>query len=99
VSAPPAIRIALRFTGRVQGVGFRRTAEMIALRLGLSGWVRNEPDGSVRCEAQGPRGRVEDFLSDLLETMGGRIDGVERQEIPAADEPEGFRVRHAPLGR
>lgn len=99
MSAAPAIRLALRFDGRVQRVGFRRTAEMVATQRDLSGWVRNESDGSVRCEVQGPREGIDGFLSDLLETMGGRIEGVERQEIPAIDEPAGFRVRAAPLGR
>ena len=39
--------------GRVQGVGFRRFTQREARRLGLRGWVRNEPDGTVRAHADG----------------------------------------------
>lgn len=46
-------RLKLRFTGQVQGVGFRWTARHVANELGLTGWVRNEPDGSVSMELQG----------------------------------------------
>ena len=40
-------------TGRVQGVSFRWHAEQEAVRLGVTGWVRNEPDGSVLLHAEG----------------------------------------------
>ena len=42
-----AVRLRVRFVGRVQGVGFRWTAAMVARGLDVTGWVRNEPDGSV----------------------------------------------------
>ncbi|HEX6560148.1 MAG TPA: acylphosphatase [Longimicrobiales bacterium] len=45
--------MALRVTGRVQGVGFRWFVLTEAVRLGLRGWVRNAPDGSVELEAAG----------------------------------------------
>jgi acylphosphatase len=40
-------------TGRVQGVSFRYYAVEQAQRLGITGWVRNEPDGSVALHAEG----------------------------------------------
>ena len=48
-----AIRRRWRFTGTVQGVGFRYYARAAALHLGLTGWVANNWDGSVTLEAQG----------------------------------------------
>jgi len=51
-------RLSARITGRVQGVGFRNFTQMRARQLGVSGWVRNEQDGSVRLEAEGPRGAL-----------------------------------------
>lgn len=48
-------RLELRVTGRVQGVGFRWHAREEALRLGLTGRVRNRADGSVQVLAEGPR--------------------------------------------
>ena len=46
-------RLRIHFVGQVQGVGFRWTARNVANELGLSGWVRNEPDGSVSMALQG----------------------------------------------
>jgi acylphosphatase len=40
-------------SGRVQGVSFRWYALQEAERLGVTGWIRNEPDGSVRCHVEG----------------------------------------------
>ena len=47
------IRIHYHFVGRVQGVGFRYTAYYAATRHGVTGFVKNEDDGSVTMEAQG----------------------------------------------
>ncbi len=44
--------------GRVQGVFFRQTTKKKAQSLGLVGWVRNQPDGSVQLQATGPKGVV-----------------------------------------
>ena len=46
------VRFYLRFTGRVQGVGFRFFAAMNAERCHLTGWVKNMSDGSVTAEVQ-----------------------------------------------
>ncbi|HEX7637544.1 MAG TPA: acylphosphatase, partial [Burkholderiaceae bacterium] len=43
--------------GRVQGVGFREACVAEARALGVAGWVRNRPDGSVEVVLQGPPGR------------------------------------------
>lgn len=51
--------------GRVQGVFFRDTTRRVATSLGLAGWVRNEPDGSVRARAEGPAELVEQLLRFL----------------------------------
>ena len=45
--------LRIKVYGIVQGVGFRWTARRVANELGLVGWVRNEPDGSVSMELQG----------------------------------------------
>ena len=46
-------RWRVQFYGKVQFVGFRYTARLLAGKLNLTGWVRNMPDGSVLLEAQG----------------------------------------------
>jgi acylphosphatase len=49
-------------TGRVQGVSFRYYASEQARSLGVTGWVRNEPDESVAVHAEGPDGAVDSFV-------------------------------------
>ena len=48
------IRKRVVVTGRVQGVWFRQSTQQEAIALGLSGWVRNHPDGSVEAVFEGP---------------------------------------------
>lgn len=55
--------IQLRITGRVQGVGFREALREEALRLGLTGWVRNRTDGSVEALAQGSEAALAALLA------------------------------------
>lgn len=93
------VREAISFRGRVQGVGFRVTAERIATGLGLSGWVRNESDGSVSCEVQGAPSAVASFLDELEAAMSGKIESFERRPMPSDREPARFRVDRGPLGR
>lgn len=53
------VRLRIRVHGRVQGVFFRAEARDRAGRLGITGFARNEPDGTVTVECQGPEGAVE----------------------------------------
>lgn len=57
-----AIRKRLRYTGRVQAVGFRFTVDACAEQAGVTGWVKNMDDGSVLCEAQGTSEQVREFI-------------------------------------
>jgi acylphosphatase len=58
-------RAHVYFSGRVQGVGFRFTAERFAQELGLCGWVKNLPDGRVEVVCEGPKGKIEAFLERI----------------------------------
>jgi acylphosphatase len=71
-----------RVRGRVQGVGFRWFVMSAAERLGLEGFVRNLPDGSVEVVARGTREAV-DELERILNRgpATARVDGVEKQEV------------------
>lgn len=70
--------VRFRVHGGVQGVGYRRFAEREARALDLSGWVRNEADGSVSGEAEGPEGALAAFRARLAEGPAfaavGRLD-------------------------
>lgn len=58
-------RVQVTVYGLVQGVGFRMFVERSASRLGLKGWVRNLPNGSVEIDAQGPAGLVDELLNEV----------------------------------
>ena len=49
--------------GWVQGVGFRYAARKIAFQFGITGFVRNLPDGSVYIEAEGSEEQVKEFIT------------------------------------
>jgi len=83
-------------SGRVQGVFFRDTTRRRALELGLSGWVRNLPDGRVEALFCGPRAACEAALAFVRSgPPPARVDGV---EIEWGGPPEiaraGFEVRY-----
>ncbi len=89
-----AVRLDAVVHGRVQGVGFRYFVIEAADRLGLGGWVANEPDGSLRCVAEGPRPQLETLLGLLREgPRGAWVDDVEVTWGPAAGGPVPFTVR------
>jgi len=60
-----AVSLEVRVVGRVQGIGFRYFAHEVARRLQVVGYVVNQPDGSVRTYAEGPRAVLEVFLRQI----------------------------------
>lgn len=89
-------RLSARITGRVQGVGFRHFTTTRARQLELNGWVRNEPDGSVRLEAEGEKEALDTLLDAVREgPRAARVDDVGIQWKDATDEFDTFRVRYA----
>ncbi|MEZ6189284.1 MAG: acylphosphatase [Planctomycetota bacterium] len=80
--------------GVVQGVGYRWSTVRAAEPLGLVGWVRNLPDGSVEIFAQGP-----DEALDALERWAqqgpppARVSAVERAPAPEDPSLRGFEIR------
>lgn len=87
------IRRHIRFYGRVQGVGFRYTAYYSATELGLTGWVRNEWDGTVEMEVQGTSDTIDRLLAML---NGGRfisITDMEIEAVPVNSRERRFKIR------
>lgn len=88
-------RYAAAVTGTVQGVGFRWGVVRLAETLGATGWVRNEPDGSVTLEVQADSPALLRFFEGLPHcARWARVDGVERTRLPLAEGEPGFRVRY-----
>ena len=72
------VRVIARITGTVQGVNYRATAAREARQRGLTGWVRNEPDGTVLIDVEGDPAAVETFLAWCAEgPPKARVDSVE----------------------
>ncbi len=86
------MRVRARYTGRVQGVGFRATAVSLAEGRPITGWVRNEPDGSVLLEAQGLEPEVREYLESLKRVMAHHLRGVDVLTIDNVAEETGFRI-------
>ena len=86
-------RARVGFRGEVQGVGFRFTTRRIASGFSVTGYVKNEGDGSVELVAEGARGEVEAFVEAVTERMGSFIDRREVAWGPATGEFREFGVR------
>ena len=85
-------RIESRYTGRVQGVGFRAAVRAISASFAVSGWVRNEADGSVMVVAEGAESEVDAFLESIQTRMARNIRSVDRVVGSAVGE-SGFDIR------
>ena len=86
------IRRHFCFYGQVQGVGFRYTARHLADRYDLTGWVRNEYDGSVTMEVQGTALDISAMLHQLEDGHFIRIDHIENKNCEVIDGERRFRV-------
>lgn len=87
-------RKSISFYGLVQGVGFRYHASNAASLYGVTGWVRNEYDGSVTMEAQGSEIQINDVINALENARYIQIDSIRVKEIPVVENERGFRVRY-----
>jgi acylphosphatase len=82
--------------GRVQGVGFRWFVEREAQMLGLSGWVRNNFDGSVEVLATGTHEQLSALRSRLRAgPRAARVDDVQESEAPPIAGLKTFRIEGA----
>ena len=85
--------VSLIIEGMVQGVFFRASTRDEAVRLGLTGWVRNLPDGRVQAHAEGPRDRVEEFVAWCQHGPSGSVvTWTQVQWVEPTGEAGGFRI-------
>jgi acylphosphatase len=85
--------VELRVHGRVQGVGFRYYTRHAASRIGITGWVRNEPDGSVTIHAEGTADqlrRMEEFAREGA--PAAKVTDVSVRRVPAQGTFRTFSV-------
>lgn len=86
-------RLHLLVSGRVQGVAFRAHTRAQAEALGLSGWVRNLPDGRVEAIAEGPRPALEALATWARSgPPAANVTNLEARYAEARGEPPGFTI-------
>ncbi len=80
--------LEIHIAGGVQGVFFRDSAQKKALELGLNGFARNEPDGSVYVEIEGEEKTLRDFINWCHD--GPPMARVDKVKIKGRDKLDGF---------
>ena len=86
----------IQVTGRVQGVGFRWNAARVARNLGIKGFVKNLPDGSVYIEAEGTGEQLKEYVEWCKRGPGsGYVESVNTEELIPANYTD-FRILHTP---
>ena len=89
------IRKAARAQGRVQGVGFRFFVQTEAKKCRVTGWVRNESDGSVTMEIQGTPEQLETLLSNIKRGNGfAKVVQLDSSDIDVVSGETQFSIRY-----
>lgn len=87
--------VKLIVSGFVQGVGFRYYCAREAASLGLTGWVKNCPDGTVECEAHGDQDHLNTFVATLERgPSNSRVEKVEQRSTRYLAQYSSFEIRH-----
>ncbi len=86
-------QLQLTVRGRVQGVYFRASTQREARRLGLSGWVKNRPDGSVEVLAEGEEASIRELYGWAQKgPSAARVDRVDTRWRSFTGEYADFRI-------
>jgi acylphosphatase len=93
VSEARRVRARVRVRGRVQGVWFRESTRRRAVELGVVGWVRNQPDGSVEAALEGDEPAVRGVVEFMRKgPPAAQVDDCEIEWSEASGEFPDFRV-------
>ena len=88
------IRLNVIYMGRVQGVGFRYTVRQYANQYGISGWVKNLPDGNVEMVVEGNESEIEELLSTIDSHFSGYIRNTKRNHQTVQENSGDFQIRY-----
>lgn len=88
------IRERFVFTGRVQGVGFRYKASRLAHHYKVTGWIRNNANGSVEAQLQGREEALDQIVQQLNQDAYIRIGWITRERMELDREERSFSVRY-----
>ncbi len=80
------------FQGKVQGIGFRYAAKMVAEKYNLAGWVQNNEDGSVTLAIEGLEENIESLINNLKDYFKDNIENIE-ESTEKDDGLIGFEIK------
>ena len=87
-------RFRIIVKGVVQGVGYRYFTLEEARKLGLEGYVKNLPDGTVEVDVQGEEGLLREFIETLrVGPRAAHVTGLDVEELKPTDDFDGFTVK------
>lgn len=87
-------RFSMCVSGRVQGVGFRYFALEAARFLGVTGWVRNHPNGNVIMEVQGDESSLAQFFKIVQEgPRTSHVSEIVKSPLPLVEDEKTFLIR------
>lgn len=87
-------RVIYRYRGDVQGVGFRANAITQARGLDITGYVKNEIDGDVTMDVQGPADAVQELARRVATTMEFKINETLIDHRDPLPDRKGFKIRY-----
>lgn len=88
-------RVRLQLSGRVQGVGYRWFAREQARELGVRGWVRNRPDGTVEVAAEAEEAQLARFVERLrIGPPGANVAAVRELADQGEELSAPFQIQH-----
>lgn len=88
-------RMTVSISGQVQGVGFRFSTVREASRYEVTGYVKNEPDGTVRVVAEGRRAELEEFFKGLItSSVGGFVRDTDIAWSDETGEFDAFGIKY-----
>ncbi len=89
------MRVRIIVKGRVQGVGYRFFTRRTALELGIKGYVRNLPDGTVEVVAEGSPEALDKFIEKLREGPPlAIVEDMDIEEVAPDEEFDDFEIRY-----
>ncbi|CDQ39870.1 MULTISPECIES: acylphosphatase [Virgibacillus] len=88
------MNVHAKISGKVQGVGFRFSAKQKADEIGITGWIRNNPDGTVELEAQGENKQLDQFLKDLSKGLNPaiKVQEVDQSKFESSTNFNSFKI-------
>lgn len=89
------VRKEIRVYGQVQGVGFRYRTQQAAQSVRATGWVKNEPDGSVLMEIQGSEAQIDQVFVLLQKGRYISIEDMKVKRLPLVEDENEFHIKES----